>query len=493
MQLSKSEYMLFLKHPAWMWLKKHDKGMLPLDDDNDRARLEAGNMFESHAEHLFPEGFRIGFASYDEYEDLPAATKHLLDEENLQTIFQGRFVSGQLTCIVDVLDRVEASTFDLYEIKASSKPKTEHEYDLAYQVTVLERCGYTIRNISVTHVNSSYVRKGALDYDKMISTTDITAKVRARLDFTNKNIEIALETMAEAECPDISPRVVQLAALKDWLKIYRTLIPELPAYTIYDLCRVSAKQIGVLEDDRIQLIRDIPIAFKLGTEQSRQVAVVRNDSATILPSEIRSFLASFEYPLYFLDYETLSSIVPYFDSHQPYKQVPFQYSLHIMDAPGAELRHTTYLHRENSDPAMPLCEQLLRDISTSGSIITWNAKFEKDCNKVLGAIIPEHADGLAQINARVVDLMEPFSNGWYAHKDFGGSASIKYVLPVLVPELSYKDLGIQEGLSAQRLWMESVLDGKREDEKEQILSDLDEYCGLDTLAMVEIFNKLKEI
>jgi hypothetical protein len=62
-----------------------------------------------------------------------------------------------------------------------------------------------------------------------------------------------------------------------------------------------------------------------------------------------------------------------------------------------------------------------------------------------------------------------------------------------VPELSYKDLGIQEGLSAQRLWMESVLDGKREDEKEQILSDLDEYCGLDTLAMVEIFNKLKEI
>lgn len=76
---------------------------------------------------------------------------------------------------------------------------------------------------------------------------------------------------------------------------------------------------------------------------------------------------------------------------------------------------------------------------------------------------------------------------------FCGSASIKNVLPVLAPGLSYKTLGIQEGGSAQRLWMEAVLDGKRDGEREKILSDLVEYCGLDTMAMVEIFNVLRQL
>ena len=69
----------------------------------------------------------------------------------------------------------------------------------------------------------------------------------------------------------------------------------------------------------------------------------------------------------------------------------------------------------------------------------------------------------------------------------------KKVLPVLCPESSYKTLGIQECASAKRLWMESVLDGTRDSSKQQILEDLVEYCKLDTLAMVEIFNKLRNL
>ncbi len=97
------------------------------------------------------------------------------------------------------------------------------------------------------------------------------------------------------------------------------------------------------------------------------------------------------------------------------------------------------------------------------------------------------------INDRVVDLMIPFKNKWYDDPRCNGSASIKQVLPVVVPKLSYKELGIQEGGSAQRLWMEAILDGTRDDQKDQILNDLIEYCKLDTLAMVEIHRKLREV
>ena len=41
--------------------------------------------------------------------------------------------------------------------------------------------------------------------------------------------------------------------------------------------------------------------------------------------------------------------------------------------------------------------------------------------------------------------------------------------------------------------METVLDGKRESDKAKILSDLDKYCKLDTLAMVEIYKRLMKL
>ena len=187
----------------------------------------------------------------------------------------------------------------------------------------------------------------------------------------------------------------------------------------------------------------------------------------------------------------MSSVIPYFDGHRPYQQVPSQYSLHILDAPDAQLRHTEYLHRENSDPSKEVAKHLLKDIGTSGSIIAWNMSFEKSCNVTLGNLNPEFADDMALINERIVDLMIPFKpkNGWYSDPRFEGSASIKKVLPVVVPSLTYKELDIQDGGSAQALWMQAVLDGVRED-KDKVLDDLLKYCKLDTLAMVEIYNVL---
>ena len=119
--------------------------------------------------------------------------------------------------------------------------------------------------------------------------------------------------------------------------------------------------------------------------------------------------------------------------------------------------------------------------------------FEKACNTALGNLAPDYKQFFEDLNGRMADLMLPFSTGAYIDARFGGSASIKNVLPVLVPELSYKELGIQEGGSAQRSWMDAALYGNRANEKEQVLKDLEEYCKLDTLAMVEIFRFLTNI
>ncbi len=68
-------------------------------------------------------------------------------------------------------------------------------------------------------------------------------------------------------------------------------------------------------------------------------------------------------------------------------------------------------------------------------------------------MLPHSATFYDGLNNRIVDLMHPFSKGLYVDAAFGGSASIKKVLPVLVPELDYSELAIQDGSEAQSSWM----------------------------------------
>jgi len=454
MQISKSDYMLYLKHPAWLWLKKNDKDKLPPVDDALQALFDAGHKFEPYVESLFPEGITIAWDKddWDSYRTLPERTLQAL-EEGAPVIFQGRFEWQEFTFLPDIIVQVGDKTLDLYEIKSSTSVNLSHIYDLAFQTVMLENLGYTVRNISVIHVNNKYVRHGEIDVRELTTFAGVTEKVREQIGFTKQQMTQALATAKSGTMPDPSFDFLntELASKADWQTVYENIV-----------------------------------------EVSK---IIPTGKPIINKKAIQQFLGSFQYPICFLDYETMMSLIPYFDGQRPYQQIPFQYSLHILDSPDAELRQTEYLHSENSDPVKPLCEKLVKDCGESGTIISWNKGFEMGCNTIMGTLYPEYADALERINSRIIDLGEPFkpSNGWYSDARFEGSWSIKIVLPIVVPSLSYKDLDICDGSTAQRLWMEAVLDGTRANEKDKILADLRKYCGLDTLAMVEIFNALKNL
>lgn len=491
MQLSKSDYTTFLRHPAWLWLKKYEPKKLPAVDAGLQAMFDTGHAFEPYAESLFEGGVTLGFNNYPSYKSLPERTTKAL-ADGAKTIFQGRFEFEDLTFICDVIQVVNGNEIDLIEIKSSTGASKDHELDLGFQLYVLEGCGFTVRNISVMHVNNQYMRNGDIVAAELVATTDVTEAVKARREETTKQIEAARATAQLQECPDMSPSLAKNGSFPDWIKVFKA-VNNTPPYSIYDLAGIGAKNIGLLEEKGIKNIVDIPEDFPLNAKQTLQVQATKQGTPIIEREKIKSFLSSFEFPLYFFDYETMSSLVPYFDGLRPYQQVPFQYSLHVFDSPDSELRHMEYLHSENSNPAESLSKTLQSQIGDKGSVVTWNMVFEKGCNTALGQLAPDYADFYAELNERIVDLMIPFSSGWYADKDFMGSASIKYVLPVLVPELSYKELTIQEGGTAQRTWMDTILNGKSPENKDQILSNLRQYCALDTLAMVEIYRKLSAL
>ncbi len=484
--------MMFLKHPAWLWLKKHDKSKLPEPDANLQAIFDAGKEFEQYAERRFSDGARLGFNNYEEYLSMPERTKQVIDD-GAKIIFQGRFEANNITCICDVLERTKEDVFDLYEIKSSTKVKPEHYLDLAFQTVVLESAGLKVRNIAVIHVNGEYVRNGEVDPIKLSAVTDITDEVRDKIEETKENIRLALNVVKLPDLPDPSPRYASLGSLNEWMEIYEGLGNRVDKYSIYNLIAPGVRRIGALEDLGVEFIKDIPDDFKLTTKQQAQVMATKNNERAIDRGEIKDFLGTLTYPIYFLDYETAMGTVPIYDGSKPYQHIPFQYSLHVIEKKGEEPKHFEYLHRDGDHPVPELLSRLKEDIGSVGSVVVWYKSFEMKRNEEMAQMFPEFTKFLEGINNRVVDLIEPFTNGWFVDKDFFGSASIKNVLPVLVPELSYKELGVQEGLSAQRLWMDAVLRGKSSINKEKLFSDLVEYCKMDTLAMVKIWNVLESL
>lgn len=176
-------------------------------------------------------------------------------------------------------------------------------------------------------------------------------------------------------------------------------------------------------------------------------------------------------------------------------QIPFQYSLHILHEDGT-LEHKEFLGDENSDPREALIEQMLHDITPTGSIVAYNQGFEKGRIKELAMFSEIKHDDLLALNERFVDLIVPFRRRGYYHQDFNGSFSIKSVLPAMFPnndELDYKKLGsIQNGNAAMDTFSNLHL-LKDKSKINEIKKDLLAYCHLDTLAMVRIWEKLMYI
>ena len=179
---------------------------------------------------------------------------------------------------------------------------------------------------------------------------------------------------------------------------------------------------------------------------------------------------------------------------KPYQQIPFQYSLHIVDKKGSKPKHISFLADGISNPLPKFLQSLKENLGKNGDIIVYNEGFEKGRLKEGADLFPEF-EKLVEKNwlPRIKDLLIPFRKFDYYDPRQEGSASIKKVLPVL-SDLSYEDLlignGIYASLEYERItFLEKIPDK----EKKKVRGALEKYCELDTLAEVEIVDRLGEI
>jgi CRISPR/Cas system-associated exonuclease Cas4 (RecB family) len=488
--LSKSDFLKYQTCPQYLWLWKNKRDVVPQDNPEDvEHRLEQGNEVESYARLLFPEGVlvenRFRKAKYD--------TERFI-KEGKKVIFQGTVVTDDnLLAMADVLVLDEMTgKWTIYEVKSTTEIKKEHILDTAFQKAAFRRGGYDIDHVEIIYLNKEYKRHGKIEPNKLFVFKNVDERIEEIIEDVTLQLDDALEYINKEEEPVTCS--CRTKTRSQHCPTFQYLNPDVPEYSVFNLTRVSNKKLGILVDMEIYHIHEIPDDFELTENQKNQTLATKLGKPIIFHNEIKDKLDKLTFPLYFLDYETISTAIPMFDGCKPYQQVPFQYSLHIMnhfDDSENELIHTEFLaKKEDGNPMPKLLEQMKKDIGPVGSVIVWNQSFEMARNKEMAEMYPEYADFLLDVNARVYDLMEIFSKQLHVHPEFLGKTSIKYVLPVLVPELSYKDLEIQNGSMACLRWYEMATKKLTEKEINAIYDNLLVYCGLDTMAMYKIYEHL---
>lgn len=181
--------------------------------------------------------------------------------------------------------------------------------------------------------------------------------------------------------------------------------------------------------------------------------------------------------------------MPIWAGTSPYQQIPFQFSLHTLDENGA-VAAQEFLDLSGGDPSRGFAENLIAVCGNTGAIFVYNAGFEGARIKELAARFTDLEVNLRAIKTRLVDL-HPVTKANYYHPSQRGSWSIKAVLPTVAPDLSYQDLdGVKDGGMAMEAYLEAIHPDTTAARKAEIETQLLAYCGLDTFAMVRLWQFL---
>ena len=463
--LNKSQFLLYLDAPLHLWAQAHHQSETKL------------SLYE---QHLAQQGYQVEKQAQKYLEKLVAS------EPALKLIWQATFTDKNYEVRSDALIFHEATnSYDLYEIKSSTSVDKNNLYDATFQFLVLNK-KIKLDHVYILHLNKDYARQTRLNLQQLFIAEEVTAKVHA----LKIKIDLKREKAWQVLNSELSEGISACYNIKT-CPCLSLCHPNLPPFSIFHLPHLSVKKKQALLDLNIIQAQDVPANFPLSYKQSLIAKVAKSNQPIIDRAAIRHELEQLTFPLYFLDYETYNAAITLFDGYHPQQAMVFQYSLHILESPEGKLKHREHLSLGKEDPARSLLAKLQTDIGPTGSVLVWNKSFEMTRNKELAELYPVAADFLNDLNELIYDLADSIIEGFYVHPQFKGSWSIKNVLPVLVPNLSYHSLAIKKGDEAMIAWWKLVNQQYKNPEK--ITANLLSYCELDTRAMVKIWERMRSL
>lgn len=484
--LSKSQFIRGLQCHKSLWLFKNRPELRVEPSEALQAVFDEGKAVGILAQQLFPGGEEIVFEEGSLSHKI-RKTKDLIDK-GVQTIYEATFSHDNVMAIVDILHK-GADGWEIYEVKSSTAFKDVHLNDISIQYAVLQGSGLTLSKACLVHINRDYVRKGDIKVSELFEVVDLTGQVASNQGQVQKELEKMRAMLSQGACPDLDiGRHCKDPYECEFIPYCWEGIPENSIFALKGkgIDKFAYYMHGIIKFEEIDL-------SGLNAKQRMQIEAELYGKEQIDRAGIKAFLNTLYYPLYFLDFETLyNEAIPPFDDTHPYSRIPFQYSIHFLETEESEFRHYEFLAEAGKDGREELARKLTEIIPDEACILTYNMTFEKGVIADLADLYPKYRQKLLTIHDNIKDLMVPFKDRLYYTKAMKGSYSLKYVLPALLPYLSYEGMAVANGEGAVRAYKQlaSIEDNQT---LERVKKDLLEYCKLDTLAMVKLLEKLRSL
>lgn len=391
----------------------------------------------------------------------------------------------RLKATLDAL-MVEAESGQAYGFvfKMSNKINQDHLVEAAF-LSMAYKQTHDLKRLFIVLLNKYYTRGDDLDLLHLFQVVEVTAEAEGLVKDVANQVNAAHQVLTLD-----SPEGLVGCESPDTCPCKHLCHPDLPEYSIYDLAYINSRTRRELLAQGVKMIDQVPMEHQTNKRIQLQVQLTKEKSSYYDKQGITNEFDALEYPLYFLDYEACNLPIPAHPGHWPYFELVFQFSLHRLDKSG-ELAHFEFLHLDKSDPSRTLIDTLAAHVGTKGSLITWNKSYEARMHNQLARLAPDKLLFLLGLNQRLYDLRDVFTRGYYLDYRFKGKTSLKNVLPVISADLDYKKLTIGKGDEASRVWYELVYLEKDVAKREEIAQNLKDYCRVDTLGMVHVYQYLK--
>jgi hypothetical protein len=486
-RLSKTSFVHGLQCARRQWWTVHEGDAPELRPGLSlQAVFDAGNRVGEVARDHVPGGVLIerDRESARGRVDAVEATRRAI-EEGAAVIYEASFVHEEVYVAIDILERTERG-WVIAEVKSGTGVQEIYVRDVALQTWVALGTGVEVVRSEVMHLNRECRYP---DLSRLFIRADVSEEVLGLLPGIGGQLQRQREALG-GPLPEVEVGS-HCHQPYDCPFLERCWDPP-PEHHVSEFYRLSSAKVAAFEDRGIETLFQVPEEERLTAIRERQRRAVLEGSLVVEPT-LAEAISDWRAPIWFLDFETIYPPIPIWNGCRPYDQLPVQFSVHFLSEEGDQ-EHFDFLAEGAGDVRPALARALLDATRGEGPVLAYNVTFEQSRIRELADAVPDLSADLLRLCERTEDLLPVVRNHVY-HPDFHGSFSLKKVLPALVPELSYDDLEIAGGSTAaialQRLLFDPDLFTPAETEK--LRDDLLRYCELDTLGLVRLLERLREL
>jgi hypothetical protein len=463
-----------------LWFDFHE----PIKKDNFLFHL--GNRFGEVVREHYGKGVDL---SNNKNTDLALSeTAKAINDEKVKVIYEAAFLYSDTLVRADVLLR-KNDGWELLEAKSSTKQKDEHIDDIAIQSYIIKCSGVKLNSIKLIHIDNEFIYQGDDDYKDLVEEVDLTDQILFKEKLVKPNIE-KFKPIAGKDYPIPTIEMGEQCDKPhecDYKKRCESLLPKSNKAPINILPIEGNKLEKKYKERNIYYLEDVPSA-ELKKDIYRIIQECHKKNNIWINDKIGDVFKKYEFPFYFMDFETVNQGVPIIKDTRAYYQLPFQWSVHRWDGIDQEIDNKegySFIDFDDQNIERKFAESLLKVTGTKGTVFAHHATTEKTVLKKIAEkeSVKDLSDKINKLILRVEDTLDIVRKNFYS-PIFKGDYGLKKIIKAIPSDINYEEEGnIGGGTDAQRAWFICTDPKTSTEEKNKQIKLLREYCAKDTLAL----------